>query len=74
MDQASYSFTHLFMNILYIGSGFVGSCSAAVSADSGHDVLVYDIDKNKIMKLSNLILIHHFDCFAKNEYNLSIRF
>lgn len=41
------------MNILYIGSGFVGSCSAAVSADSGHDVLVYDIDKNKIEKLSS---------------------
>lgn len=41
------------MNILYIGSGFVGSCSAAVSADSGHDVLVYDIDKDKIAKLSS---------------------
>jgi UDPglucose 6-dehydrogenase len=41
------------MNVLYIGSGFVGSCSAAVSADSGHDVLVYDIDKEKIAKLSS---------------------
>ena len=36
------------MNILYIGSGFVGACSAAVSASSGHNTLVYDIDKNKI--------------------------
>lgn len=36
------------MNILYIGSGFVGACSAAVTADSGHKTLVYDIDKTKI--------------------------
>ncbi len=36
------------MNILYVGSGYVGTCSAAVSADSGHKVLVYDIDKSKI--------------------------
>ena len=41
------------MNILYIGAGFVGSCSGAVSADSGHRVLVFDIDKNKIEKLSS---------------------
>src|SRR3989339_1338762 len=41
------------MNILYIGSGFVGACSAAVSADSGHNVLVFDIDKEKIKKLSS---------------------
>jgi len=41
------------MNILYIGSGFVGSCSAAVAADSGHKTLVYDIDKEKIAKLSS---------------------
>ncbi|MEK7625375.1 MAG: nucleotide sugar dehydrogenase [Patescibacteria group bacterium] len=40
------------MKILYIGGGFVGACSAAVSADSGHDVLVYDIDKTKVEKLS----------------------
>lgn len=40
------------MNILYIGSGFVGACSAAVSADSGHTVLVYDIDQGKIDRLS----------------------
>ncbi len=41
------------MNILYIGSGYVGACSAAVSADSGHKVLVYDINKDKIAKLSS---------------------
>ncbi len=39
------------MNILYIGSGFVGACSAAVSADSGHRVVVYDVDQVKINKL-----------------------
>lgn len=41
------------MKILYIGSGFVGSCSAAVAADSGHNVLVFDIDKEKIKRLSS---------------------
>lgn len=41
------------MKILYIGSGFVGACSAAVSAASGHDVLVYDIDQNKIKMLGS---------------------
>lgn len=41
------------MNILYIGSGFVGSCSAAVSADSGHTTMVYDIDEKKIKLLSS---------------------
>ncbi|MDP2684781.1 MAG: nucleotide sugar dehydrogenase [bacterium] len=41
------------MNILYIGSGFVGACSAAVSADSGHKVLVYDIDDKKIKAFSS---------------------
>ncbi|MBD3311267.1 MAG: nucleotide sugar dehydrogenase [Candidatus Magasanikbacteria bacterium] len=41
------------MNILYIGGGFVGTCSAAVSADSGHNVLVYDIDEKKIDKLGS---------------------
>ncbi len=39
------------MNILYIGSGFVGACSAAVSADSGHQTLVFDIDERKIKLL-----------------------
>jgi len=41
------------MNILYIGSGFVGASSAAVSADSGHETLVYDIDYKKIEMLSS---------------------
>lgn len=36
------------MRILYIGSGFVGACSAAVSADSGHETLVFDVDDGKI--------------------------
>lgn len=41
------------MKILYIGSGYVGTCSAAVMADSGHDVLVYDIDARKIKMLAS---------------------
>lgn len=41
------------MNILYIGGGFVGACSAAVSADSGHQVLVFDVDKEKMCKLGS---------------------
>lgn len=41
------------MKILYMGGGFVGACSAAVSADSGHEVLVYDVDKEKVRKLSS---------------------
>lgn len=41
------------MNILYLGAGFVGACSAAVAADSGHNVLVYDIDQKKIKNLGS---------------------
>ncbi len=41
------------MNILYIGSGFVGACSAAVSADSGHKTLVFDIDEQKVAALGS---------------------
>lgn len=41
------------MNILYIGAGFVGACSAAVSANSGHNTLVYDISKERIEKLGS---------------------
>jgi len=41
------------MNILYIGSGFVGTCSAAVSAASGHNTLVFDINTEKITKLGS---------------------
>lgn len=41
------------MKILYFGGGFVGACSAAVSADSGHEVLVYDINKELVEGLSS---------------------
>ena len=41
------------MKILYIGGGFVGACSAAVSADSGHDTVVFDLDEQKIKKLAS---------------------
>ncbi|OGH64048.1 MAG: hypothetical protein A2821_03520 [Candidatus Magasanikbacteria bacterium RIFCSPHIGHO2_01_FULL_41_23] len=41
------------MNILYIGGGFVGACSAAVSADSGHQTLIFDVDQEKIKKLES---------------------
>lgn len=42
------------MKILYFGGGFVGACSAAVSADSGHEVLVYDINQELVNNLSSL--------------------
>lgn len=42
------------MKILYFGGGFVGACSAAVSADSGHEVLVYDINRELVDSLSSL--------------------
>ena len=41
------------MKILYIGAGFVGACSAAVSANSGHDVLVFDINEKRIEMLGS---------------------
>ena len=41
------------VNILYLGAGFVGACSAAVSADSGHRTLVYDIDESRVRKLGS---------------------
>ncbi len=41
------------MNILYIGAGFVGATSAAVAADSGHKVLLYDINEHRIAQLSS---------------------
>ncbi|MBI4243191.1 MAG: UDP-glucose/GDP-mannose dehydrogenase family protein [Planctomycetes bacterium] len=41
------------MNLFYIGAGFVGTCSAVISADSGHNVLLYDIDLNRIKRLSS---------------------
>ncbi|MFA6307051.1 MAG: nucleotide sugar dehydrogenase [Patescibacteria group bacterium] len=42
------------MKILYFGAGYVGSCSAAVNADSGHEVLIYDINQELINNLSSL--------------------
>ena len=42
------------MHIVYMGAGFVGACSAAVSADSGHKVLAFDIDAERVRKLSSL--------------------
>ena len=44
------------MNILYIGSGFVGACSAAAMVESGHRTLVYDVDKNKVNLLGSFDL------------------
>ncbi len=41
------------MKILYIGAGFVGACSAAVSANSGHKTLVFDVDQKKVDMLSS---------------------
>ncbi len=41
------------MKILYIGAGFVGACSAAVSASSGHTTLVYDINTDRVTKLGS---------------------
>lgn len=41
------------MNILYFGAGFVGACTAAVTADSGHNVLVYDINNSIVSCLSS---------------------
>lgn len=41
------------MNLLYIGAGFVGSCSAAVAANNGHKTLIYDIDKKRTELLSS---------------------
>jgi UDPglucose 6-dehydrogenase len=41
------------MKVIYIGAGYVGACSAAVSADSGHNTLVYDIAPDKIRLLGS---------------------
>lgn len=41
------------MKILYIGPGFVGACSAAVSADSGHQTLAYGRNVEKIKLLNS---------------------
>jgi len=36
-----------------MGAGFVGACSAAVSADSGHSVMAFDINQERINSLSS---------------------
>jgi len=41
------------MKILYIGAGFVGACSAAVAANSGHDVLTYDTNAERVRMLNS---------------------
>ncbi|MDD4477277.1 MAG: nucleotide sugar dehydrogenase [Patescibacteria group bacterium] len=41
------------MKLIYIGAGFVGACSAAVSAASGHQVLVYNRGEDKVKKLNS---------------------
>lgn len=41
------------MKILYIGAGYVGSCSAAVAANNGHKTLVYDIDQKRVGLLAS---------------------
>lgn len=41
------------MKVVYIGGGFVGTCSAAVAANSGHEVLVFDVDEKKIAMLQS---------------------
>ncbi len=41
------------MKLIYIGAGFVGACAAAASADSGHKILLFDIDEIKIKRLSS---------------------
>lgn len=41
------------MHLVYMGAGFVGACSAAVSADSGHSVMAFDINEKKIADLSS---------------------
>lgn len=62
------------MKLLYIGSGFVGACSAAISADSGHQVLVYDVDGDKISQLSTFDRDNIESClFEKGLGDLLVR-
>lgn len=41
------------MKVLYLGAGFVGACSAAISANSGHETLVYDVNEARVRALSS---------------------
>ncbi|MCD5409363.1 MAG: 3-hydroxyacyl-CoA dehydrogenase NAD-binding domain-containing protein, partial [Methanocellales archaeon] len=47
------------MNICIIGTGYVGSVTAACLADMGHDVLCIDIDAEKVDKINAGILPIH---------------
>ncbi|AOZ91959.1 UDP-glucose dehydrogenase family protein [Paenibacillus crassostreae] len=44
------------MKITVIGSGYVGTTTALVLADLGHEVISYDVDKLKIKRLNDAIL------------------
>lgn len=48
------------MKLLVIGAGFVGACSAAAAADSGHTVLVYDVNGARVAALgsNDPVMIH----------------
>lgn len=41
------------MHLVYMGAGFVGACSAAVSADSGHSVMAFDVNKARVASLAS---------------------
>lgn len=50
------------MYLLYIGAGFVGATSAGATAASGHDVVVYDINAERIAALSSYDRAQIEDC------------
>ncbi len=41
------------MKIIFIGAGFVGATTAAAMADSGHEVLVFDINEDRTKNLGS---------------------
>jgi len=65
------------MHLIYMGTGFVGACSSAVSADSGHSVLAYDINQeiNSCLYEEGLadLIIQHRDrlLFSADESKLA---
>lgn len=54
------------MKLLYIGSGFVGACSAAAMANLGHEVLLYDVDEAKIEALGSNDISKIQSCLFEN--------
>lgn len=54
------------MKLLYIGSGFVGACSAAAMANLGHEVLLYDIDEAKTKALGSNDISKIQSCLFEN--------